>query len=135
MKHIKLFENFLNEQEVSKMVAFRVYADWDYEHQMYSHMAQYAVPGDVAKKLIKKYKLDPDDENQLKLKVLGKLSLELRKENYFVDEWGIDELSPATLPSKRPKTFLAPWDQSFSKLTGMPFQSFQIIDVREIDVR
>ena len=123
MKHIKLFENFLNEQEVSKMVAFRVYGDWDYEHQMNSHMAQYAVPTGIAKKLIKKYKLDPNDLNLLKLNVLGKLNQELRKGNYFVDEWGIDELTPTYS--------VEPWDTSFSKATGLPLGDYTSVEIDE----
>ena len=121
MKHIKLFEQFINEQEMSKFVAFRIYSDYDNKNNMNTHMGQFAVPEEIAKKFISDFKLDPNDYNSLNSKSLKKLINELVSGKYLVDEWGKRDLMSTYS--------VEPWDKTFSKSTGLPLGDYTVIEV------
>lgn len=105
MKHVKLFEAFLNEANGS-FYQFNVYSDWDKDAETITKLTVYAVPSNIAESAIKKYKWEVDDYNGMDEKKFRSLGWK----KYAIKEFGLDDLEV--------NWSITPWDEAFKKKAG-----------------
>lgn len=84
MKHIKLFEQFINES-LTVGTAIRAYSRFNRRLGEYTRMDQYWFNGNEADNIIKQFKLDPNDANYLTASDMNKF-IKLAQNNHF-DEY------------------------------------------------